>query len=416
MSNIVSPKFWVIIPAAGIGTRMQSDKPKQYLQIENKTILEHSISCFLSHPSFEQVFIGLSAQDTLFERYGLNKIPGVEVFQGGQERADTVLSGLAFLSRRAKAGDWIWVHDAARPCLSKEEIDLLINSLERDASGVVLGVPVKDTLKRVYESQDQHCMPLVQETQDRSNLWRAMTPQIFKYSDLSAALAFCRENNITVTDEASAIERMGWQMSMVHGSEQNIKVTVPADLITVQACLAKKQSEQTLRKNTMQYPRIGTGFDVHAFGEGSFIILGGVKIPYEKGLIAHSDGDVLLHAIMDAMLGALALGDIGKHFPDTDEKWKGANSRTLLKAVKDLLGNQGYQLGNIDCTIIAQAPKMAPHISKMQANLAEDLQIEPDCIGVKATTTEKLGFTGRKEGIACQASVILVPLLSGKDL
>ncbi len=166
----------------------------------------------------------------------------------------------------------------------------------------------------------------------------------------------------------------------------------------------------------MYYPRIGTGFDVHAFGDGKFVILGGVSIPYDKGLIAHSDGDVLLHAIMDAMLGALALGDIGKHFPDTEQQWRGANSRTLLKAVNNLLKKQGYKVGNLDSTIIAQAPRMSPHIQIMQANIAEDLELELNCVGVKATTTEKLGFTGRKEGIACQASVILFPISSGSNL
>ena len=172
-----------------------------------------------------------------------------------------------------------------------------------------------------------------------------------------------------------------------------------------------EREEATLQKNIDKFPRIGTGFDVHAFGEGAFVTLGGESIPHEKGLIAHSDGDVLLHAIMDALLGALALGDIGKHFPDTDEKWKGANSRDLLKAVNALIQKQGYIVGNVDSTIIAQAPKMAPYIERMQHNIAEDLDVNISCVGVKATTTEKLGFTGRKEGIACQASVLLIPLM-----
>jgi 2-C-methyl-D-erythritol 2,4-cyclodiphosphate synthase len=182
--------------------------------------------------------------------------------------------------------------------------------------------------------------------------------------------------------------------------------------------LEQKSNQEVfkLQKTNMQYPRIGTGFDVHAFGEGNFVVLGGVSIPYKQGLIAHSDGDVLLHAIMDALLGALALGDIGKHFPDTDKKWQGANSRDLLKAVNALIKQQGYQVGNIDSTIIAQAPKMAPYILEMQANIAKDLELDISDIGVKATTTEKLGFTGRKEGIACQASAILVPLSSGASL
>ena len=162
----------------------------------------------------------------------------------------------------------------------------------------------------------------------------------------------------------------------------------------------------------MMMPRIGCGFDVHAFCEGTEIILGGVSIPHDKAFVAHSDGDVLIHAIMDAMLGALALGDIGKHFPDTDEQWKGANSRDLLLAVADLIAQKGYVVSNLDSVIIAQAPKMAPHIAQMQKNIAQDLRVQDAQVSVKATTSERLGFTGREEGIACQASVLLAPVSS----
>lgn len=428
MFSHTPPKFWLIIPAAGIGSRMQMDKPKQYLQIENKTILEHTIACFLDHSAFEEVYVGLSEQDIYFDKSALSRDSAIKTFVGGSQRADTVLKGLEFISDKAGPNDWVWVHDAARPCLSRAEIDLLIDELKRSDTGLVLGVPVSDTLKRVTGSGELGKPPEVNATVDRDGLWRAMTPQIFRYAALRQALKFCRDNNKVITDEASALENIGQRVSMVQGSEQNIKVTLPADIAKAQEYLAKKisrsskndkrveQEESKLQENIMHYPRIGTGFDVHAFGVGDFVILGGVKIPYEKGLIAHSDGDVLLHAIMDALLGALALGDIGKHFPDTDEKWQGANSRDLLEAVNSLIKQQGYQVGNIDSTIIAQAPKMAPYILTMQANIAADLEVSIGCVGVKATTTEKLGFTGRKEGIACQASVILLPLTSGVSL
>ncbi|MFT6029449.1 MAG: 2-C-methyl-D-erythritol 4-phosphate cytidylyltransferase [Oleiphilaceae bacterium] len=430
MSSLHTPKFWVIIPAAGAGARMQIDTPKQYLKIENKTLLEHTISCFLDHSAFDRVLVGLSGKDTYFEAYGLNLISGIETFEGGSQRADTVLKGLEFISNQVNADDWVWVHDAARPCLSRQEIDLLIQALKQNVSGIVLGVPITDTLKRVFQSESAASLPQIKETVDRDALWRAMTPQIFKYSELRKALEFCRDNSQFITDEASAVEKIGQQAFMLHGSEQNIKVTLPADLIKVRDYLVKKhnsqkklnqqtnenQEELKLLKNTLAIPRIGTGFDVHAFGVGSFVTMGGVQIPYEKGLIAHSDGDVLLHAIMDAMLGALALGDIGTHFPDTDEKWKGANSRFLLKAVNALIKAKGFKVGNIDSTIIAQAPKMSAYIVEMQRNITADLEVGVDCIGVKATTTEKLGFTGRKEGIACQAAVILMPLSSGVSL
>ena len=422
MFSHIPPKFWLIIPAAGIGTRMQMDKPKQYLQIENKTILEHAISCFLDHPAFKEVYVGLSEQDVYFDQCGLNLDSRITAFKGGSERADTVLKGLEFISDKADPDDWVWVHDAARPCLSKAEIDLLIDELRHTDAGLVLGVPVSDTLKRVNGCKEQGKYPEINATVDRAGLWRAMTPQIFKYAALRQALDFCRDNNKVITDEASALESIGQRALMVQGSEQNIKVTLPADVAKAQEYLAKKitnspSNEKSVeQENIMHYPRIGTGFDVHAFGAGDSVILGGVKIPHERGLIAHSDGDVLLHAIMDALLGALALGDIGKHFPDTDEKWQGANSRDLLRAVNSLIKQQGHQIGNIDSTIIAQTPKMAPYIVDMQTNIAADLEVGVGRVGVKATTTEKLGFTGRKEGIACQASVILVPLISGDSL
>jgi len=214
-----------------------------------------------------------------------------------------------------------------------------------------------------------------------------------------------------VTDESSAIEHDGGKVNLIEGSALNIKVTRPEDLFIASEIIKQDKSKVVSQKGSLQlFPRIGSGFDVHAFGEGDHIILGGVKIPYQNGLVAHSDGDVLLHALMDALLGALALGDIGFHFPDTDVKWKGANSREMLRTVRDKVVLQGFQISNIDTTIIAQSPKMSPHITQMQHYIAEDLSLDLNAVGIKATTTERLGFTGRKEGIACQATVMLVPL------
>lgn len=412
-----SPKFWLIIPAAGIGTRMNIDRPKQYLSIADKTILEHTLYCFLEHPAFETAYVGLSPEDDYFECLPIAQDAQVKTYIGGSERSDTVLKGLEFIRSMASPEDWVWVHDSARPCLSTEELDRLIAALDGQSSGAVLGVPVSDTLKRVGEgSQQLH----ISKTVNREGLWRAMTPQVFKYGELVDALEFCQHGEFQVTDEASAIEIFGKPARMVQGSAQNIKATLPDDLSTVQDYLAKKARSfhlkrdlKPLKQNQLNYPRIGSGYDVHAFTEGDFITLGGVRIPHTQALLAHSDGDVLLHAIMDALLGALALGDIGSHFPDTDDKWKDADSRVLLRAVHEKILAQGYQVGNLDSTIIAQAPKMSPFIEQMQAAISEDLSISKDRVSVKATTTEKLGFTGRKEGIACQATAMLLPLESG---
>jgi 2-C-methyl-D-erythritol 4-phosphate cytidylyltransferase/2-C-methyl-D-erythritol 2,4-cyclodiphosphate synthase len=394
-----SSNYWVILPAAGVGSRMSADRPKQYLKLSDQTILEHTINCFLSHPAFQEVILGLSQDDQYWAQLPLSNDPRVQVFIGGAERVDSVLNGLKFISDRAQSNDWVWVHDAARPCLGHADIDKLISAIEINKDGALLAVPIHDTVKRANERFN------VEATVDRKGLWRAMTPQVFRFSQLKHALEQCLGDNVQVTDESSAIEYLGGAPFLVQGFDGNIKVTRPSDL---------KEAARTIQDNSKKDStlpiRIGTGFDVHAFGDGDFITLGGVEIPYTQGLIAHSDGDVLLHAIMDALLGALALGDIGKQFPDTDEEWKGADSRKLLRAVMALIMEKGYRVGNLDSTIMAQAPKMAPHIVCMCRNIAEDLALPVSDVSVKATTTEGLGFTGRKEGIACQASVVLVRL------
>ncbi|KZZ52665.1 2-C-methyl-D-erythritol 2,4-cyclodiphosphate synthase [Oleiphilus sp. HI0123] len=399
------PRFWVIIPAAGVGSRMQSDIPKQYLQLGSSSVLYLSAKAFLDHPRFTQVHIGISEADDYFDSDSLAQDARVIQYKGGSERFNTVLNGLDALVGIADEQDWVWVHDAARPCLSREDIDNLIEHVDAwDGSegGAILASRVVDTIK---VSQDGRA---IEGTSDRDKLWRAFTPQVFRFAELRHALSECQRLGLTVTDESSAIEHMGGAPCLVEGSDDNIKITRPHDLrLAADTLAARTQLGRGEKMNS--FPRIGNGYDVHAFCEGEEIILGGVKIPHHKSFIAHSDGDVLIHAIMDAMLGALALGDIGKRFPDTDEKWKGANSRELLSAVNHLISEKGFVVSNIDSVIIAQAPKMAPHIGKMQENIAQDLQVSPELVSVKATTTERLGFAGREEGVACQASVLLVP-------
>ena len=374
---------------------MASDKPKQYLTLYGKTILEHTINCFLSHPGFPSVLVAISPTDTFWPNLALANDSRVRAYFGAAERVGSVLNGLECLVGKAKDDDWVWVHDAARPCLSHVEIDALIRSLAHNEVGSLLAVPIVDTIKRA-DAQDRAAL-----TVDRRGLWRAMTPQVFRFAQLRRALTSCLADEIQVTDDASAIEYCGGAPRLVSGSENNIKITRPHDLELAQQYMSNAMANYSV-------PRIGTGFDVHAFGMGDHITLGGTVIPHENGLIAHSDGDVLLHAIMDALLGALALGDIGKHFPDTELKWKNADSRELLKAVLKLVEAQGYRVGNVDSTIIAQAPRMAPYIDDMRQNIADDLGISATHVSVKATTTERLGFTGRKEGLACQATVLLI--------
>jgi 2-C-methyl-D-erythritol 4-phosphate cytidylyltransferase / 2-C-methyl-D-erythritol 2,4-cyclodiphosphate synthase len=399
----------VLIPAAGIGSRMQSAIPKQYLKIGESSVLEHSVNVFLSHPSFSQVHIGIAEHDSYFAQTSLSDHSQVSVYQGGKERSDSVLNGLNSLSAVAADNDWVWVHDAARPCLSHHDIDCMIAALPSTEElaaycGLVLAAPLVDTIKVSKDGRS------IDSSADRSELWRALTPQVFPYRQLKEALGKSLENGLVITDESSAIEQQGGRPRLVPGADDNIKITRPEDLPKASETLVLRGIILNEREKAMsKMPRIGTGYDVHAFCEGDGLVLGGVKIAHHKAFVAHSDGDVLLHALMDAMLGALALGDIGKHFPDTDARWKGANSRDLLVAVNELILKQGYTLANLDSVIIAQAPKMAPHIEMMRENIAQDLGLEISAVSVKATTTERLGFTGREEGIACQASVILVP-------
>jgi len=396
VASASEPKHWLIIPAAGIGSRMQADIPKQYLVVNRKTILQHSVEALTGSIDFGAVLLGLSPSDKYFQSLDQTFQACCQTYAGGAERADTVLAGLDALDGRASDADWVWVHDAARPLVTDQELQSLLARLQDSKSGALLALQATDTIKRAKDEQ-------VLTTLDRATLWRAQTPQVFRFAQLRDALRAGIDAQQVITDESSAMEIAGFSPDLVQGKPSNIKVTLPEDLESV------RQALDTPKEITMLPDlRVGSGYDVHAFEEGDYVTLGGVQIPYSKGLKAHSDGDVLLHALCDALLGALALGDIGHHFPDTDEKWKGANSRTLLKGVLALVTTKGYSVANVDATIIAQAPKMAPHILQMRKCISDDLGIGLDRVSVKATTTEALGFTGRKEGIAVQATTLLV--------
>ena len=287
------------------------------------------------------------------------------------------------------------VHDAARPCLESADVAALIAALEAGASGAVLAAPVVDTVKRERDGT-------VCETVDRSGLWRALTPQAFALGELERALEEAARANVSVTDESQAMERQGVRPVLVQGSPFNMKVTRAADL-PVAARILQSAENRTMSGKV----RIGQGFDVHTFGDGDHVLLGGVRIAHDRGVIAHSDGDVVIHALCDAVLGALGKGDIGRHFPDTDPRYRGADSRLFLRTVAAMMREAGYRLVNADVTVLAEAPRIAAHRDAMAANLAEDLDAAPELINIKATTTERMGFVGRGEGLAAQAAVLL---------
>lgn len=372
-------KVYAVIGAAGSGKRMGASLPKQFLKIGGRTILQITVEKFLQLAEVDQVIVVTSAEylsycNTLFEHaIGEGRLVTVT---GGAERQDSVSCGIRKLREfGASDQDIVLIHDGVRPFVSDALIRCTAEETER-YEAVIPAVQPKDTIRHEKEG-----------TLTRSQLWCVQTPQGFRLSLIERALEAAVKDGFYGTDDASLVERLGRPVRIIPGEMTNIKITTPEDLPVEN--------------------RIGTGFDVHRLVEGRSLILGGVDIPYEKGLLGHSDADVLIHALMDALLGAAAKGDIGKLFPDSDDAYKGISSILLLEKVAQVLSRDGYRLGNADMTLICQKPKLAPYIEEMRQNIASALAVDADKISIKATTTEKLGFTGRGEGIAAEAVCLL---------
>jgi len=402
MSARTARRLWAIVPAAGRGERFASSAspgiPKQYTPLLGRSVLEWSLRALLAEPRIQGIVVVLAAGDAHWAEIARSlDSPKLLTTIGGAHRQDSVMNGLEYLAPTAQADDWILVHDAARPCLRAGDLSALCDALENnprsaaaEIGGVVLAAPIVDTIKRE--------LPHGLETVDRTGLWRALTPQVFAYAALRKALNDAAADKLAVTDEAQAMERMGIRAALVPGSPFNIKVTRAEDLEVAAAILKMGESSQM---------RIGQGVDVHAFGAGDHVVLGGVRIAHAQGIVAHSDGDVVIHALCDALLGAMGDGDIGQHFPDSDPRYRGADSRVFLRVVAQRMKSAGLRLVNADITVLAEAPRIGTHRSAMAANLAQDLQVAATAINIKATTTERLGFIGRKEGLAAMASVLL---------
>ncbi|BHH85751.1 2-C-methyl-D-erythritol 4-phosphate cytidylyltransferase [Desulforhopalus sp. 52FAK] len=382
-------KAAVIIPAAGFGSRMRSSEPKQYLQLGSKPIIIHTVTAFLLNPHIEKIIVvvpkdRLDQTKLLLGQHQLST-SSVTVVPGGVRRQDSVYQGLKEINDDT---DIVLVHDGARPLISQEVITRCYHGAIENGA-VIAAIPVKDTLKKSADGNK------VGKTVDREHLFQAQTPQAIQTHLLLKAYDLNGDKD--VTDESSLLERANTPVSIVEGSETNIKVTRPEDLILAETILSQAS-------NTM---RIGHGYDAHRFTEDRDLTLGGVTIPHSHGLAGHSDADVLTHALCDAILGALGEGDIGKHFPDSDAAFKDIYSIELLKDVIKTMANKGFTLGNGDITVVCQAPKLAPHIDKMKELLTRCCNAEAGAINIKATTTEKMGFTGREEGISCHAVVLL---------
>ena len=374
-------KIYGLISAAGTGSRMGAPVPKQFLKIGGRTILEQTAEIFLGAPFIDGIVLTVAEEyikivEGFFPEWIENG--RLSVVCGGAQRQDSVNCGLKALRRMgAEDSSIVLIHDGVRPYASRTLLQKIAEAAEKWGAAVP-AVPPKDTIRFIDGG-----------TPERSRLCCVQTPQGFRMAIIEEAMEKACADGFYGTDDAGLAERLGKKVAVVEGESSNIKITTPEDL----------------RMET----RIGTGFDVHRLTENRKLILGGVEIPYERGLLGHSDADVLVHALMDAMLGAAALGDIGKLFPDSDPAYSGISSLHLLKKVRDVLKEEGYSLDNADMTVICQRPRLAPYIEQMREKISEVLEVPVEKISIKATTTEKLGFTGRGEGIAAEA----VCLLSG---
>ena len=374
---------WAVLVAAGRGTRAGLDANKVFYPVEGRSPLSRSLDAIAQTGLYEGIVLVLAKDDflayrALAEREGA--CPLVKsVVAGGKTRQESVFAGLKVVPESV---EWVSIHDAARPFAGEALFRATLDAARETGSGVI-STDVTDTVKRVEEGR-------AVETLDRERLRAVQTPQSFRREEILRAHMAALADGFAGTDDASLYEREFGSATLVtaDGARENVKLTHRGDF---------------LRGDI----RMGTGYDVHRLVEGRPLVLGGVTIPWEKGLLGHSDADVALHALMDAMLGALGEGDIGRHFPDSDEQYRGIASTELLRRVAELARGKGYRVGNCDVTIVAQAPKLAPYIEEMRANVARVLGVDVSRVNIKATTTERLGFEGEGLGISAQAVAVM---------
>ena len=364
-----------LIVAAGKGERI-GGLPKQYRLLGGKPVLRRAVEALASHPAIARVRVVIGAGQEALAQAALEGVDIGDLVEGGAERADSVRAGLAQID-----GDAVLVHDAARPFCPPEVIDRLLAPLEF-FEGAAPVLAVGDTLARASDK--------LEEPVDRCGMVRVQTPQAFRLDALR--VAYDRWTGITPTDETTVARAAGLSVAAVEGDAALEKITTPADFHRAEALLAARLT-----------PRTGIGFDVHAFAGDGPVMMGGIAIPHSRGLAGHSDADVVLHAITDALLGAAGLGDIGEHFPPSDPQWKGTSSDLFLAHAAGLIRERGGMIDHVDCTVICEEPKVGPHRLEIRRKVASILGLDEGQVSIKATTTEGLGFTGRREGIAAQA-------------
>ena len=374
-----------LIVAAGRGTRLEGDVPKQYRALGGAPLLRHAAAALAQHPRIGGVRVVIHGDDrALYEAAvaGLALLPPVE---GGAARQDSVRLGLESLLPLAP--ERVLIHDAARPFVDRDLIARVADALDTD-DGAIPALAVTDTVKRAEQGR-------IAATVERTGLWRAQTPQGFRFAAILAAHRSAAGRDLP--DDAAVAESAGIGVRLVAGAEENFKVTTAEDLRRAERALLMRQADI----------RTGQGFDVHPFGPGDHVYLCGVRVPHAHALVGHSDADVGLHALTDAILGALGAGDIGMHFPPSDPRWQGAPSHQFLAHAASLVAAAGGTIANVDVTLVCEAPRIAPHRDAMILRIAEILGLERGRVSVKATTTERLGFTGRGEGMAAYATATL---------
>jgi 2-C-methyl-D-erythritol 4-phosphate cytidylyltransferase / 2-C-methyl-D-erythritol 2,4-cyclodiphosphate synthase len=390
------PETIAIIVAAGRGARAGAGGPKQYRALGARAMIAWTAEAFLTHADVDAVRIIIHRDDHDAYEAAMGALLAhpklMAPVDGGAQRQDSVRIGVESLEAAAPA--YVLIHDAARPFIDAQAIARVIAALQTH-DGAIAALPVHDTIKRAGADA------LVEATVPRDGLWRAQTPQGFHYDKILSAHRAAQGE--VLTDDAAVAEAAQMRVALVAGSPDNMKITQAEDFGMAEILLRRKVNE-------MEY-RTGHGYDVHAFEDGAAVILCGVEIPHDKKLKGHSDADAGMHALTDAILGAIGEGDIGDHFPPSDPQWKGAPSRIFLTKARELVAARAGRITHCDITLICEAPKIGPHREAMRAALGEILQIEPSRISVKATTTEQLGFTGRREGIAAMATATIALLV-----
>ena len=381
-------KTVAIIPAGGAGKRLKAHVAKQYLFLDHMPVLVHTLTVFQKSKVIDNIVLAVPSDDLvsirqeLIDKYRLTKL--TTIVAGGKERQDSVRNSLSAINSKC---DIVVIHDGVRPFVTQDLIKRVVEAANTEGAATA-GIKAKDTIKETKKDN------MVAATIPRQNLWLTQTPQAFKFELLKKAYKTAYDKKFYGTDDASLVERIGKKVIMIEGSYENIKITTREDILIADA-LMKKGSKINFRN--------GFGYDSHRFAAGRKLILGGVEIPFDKGLQGHSDADALIHAICDALLGAAGCGDIGRHFPNNDSKYKNISSIILLEKVKKIIEVRGFSINNVDTTVIMEMPMLAPYAAQMVSNIARALDIVETSVNIKAKTNEGMGFTGRNEGVAAFA-------------